>query len=186
MVACVRWPLVSARCIAGRPSASSSPARLVWRRTRTCPDRYCHRRRIGATGQQPTPHAAAASERLTTPPTWTNMGEFEEPGSSRMCIVSCPHAAVTLMFRAGGQPGSACETIREQVDEHIAPTHADPYAPCGWRAPVPGAGSSATVTAATVSAAELRDAPTIYPGLAPISPTDDATYVTVFFSGGPT
>jgi hypothetical protein len=131
------------------------------------------------------PKLRLASEKLTAPSGWTYMGRSEEPGSGRMCFVSCPHAAVTLLFRVGDAPGSACATIRAEVERQVGPTRADPSAACGWSAPIPGAGASSFISASTISAAELRSAPTLFPGLAPLSPTDSATYLTVRLSGGP-
>ena len=123
---------------------------------------------LGRRDNSQLPKLRRASEQLTVPATWTMTARVEEPGSSRLCIISCPHASITLDFRVLDEPGSACATLRAIVDRDIAPTQEDPYSGCGWRAPVPGAGSSAAVWAGA-----FRSAP-------------NSTDVTVWFSGVPT
>lgn len=129
----------------------------------------------------------AASKDLTPPPHWTYLGRFEDSDSGPFCVVSCPRMSVTIFYRDGANAGEACETIRAQVERDIGPTHPDAGTFCGWRARIPGAGSAASVWAGTLPAEELRRSqPSEFPWLHPISANDDATYVAVYVSAGPT
>lgn len=126
---------------------------------------------LGRTDNSQLPKLRRVSERLAVPATWTLVRRGEEPGSSRLCIISCPHAEIDLDFRVPGEPshGSVCAALRAIVDRDIAPTqtyHAD----CGWRAPVAEAGSRAMVTAGAAHACD----------------SGGLTCVWVSFSGGPT
>jgi hypothetical protein len=129
----------------------------------------------------------AASKALTPPAHWTDLGRFEDSDSGPFCVISCPRMTVTIVYRDGATSGEACDTIRAQIERDIGPTRPDAGTFCGWRARIPGAGSGASVWAGTLSAEELRRSqPTTFPWLPPISASDDATYVAVYVSAGPT
>jgi hypothetical protein len=129
-----------------------------------------------------------AYERLTPPPGWVLMGRNYEPGSSSICIVSCPKAEMTLLYRASGSHEQACEVMRRQIEAEVASTQPAPALvaeDCGWAAPLPSVGGGAVVTADTTPA-HFYGAQSGWDWIHPVDPGDKTTYVAVGFSGGPT
>lgn len=125
-----------------------------------------------------------ASDRLSTPAGWKLVDVTEESGSPFFCIVSCPHAEVTKVFRTDVEPLGACAVIRRQITREITRAQPGGHAFCGWAA-LDDVGPDATVGASAETAAEVRQLPShFWPGGA--APTDDATYVFVTFTGGVT
>jgi hypothetical protein len=128
-----------------------------------------------------------ASDRLSTPAGWKLVDVQKESGSPFLCIVSCPHAEVTKVYRTDAEPLEACAVIKAQVTREIArPRPGDALGGfCGWRAPLEAVGPKAGVAASADTAAYVRQLPShFWPGGS--APKDDATYVYVTFSGGPT
>src|SRR5262249_38583558 len=55
------------------------------------------------------------AKRFTAPTRWNLVARTEEPGSPLLCVVSCPHVAVTLLFRTNDATrADACATIRAE------------------------------------------------------------------------
>jgi hypothetical protein len=127
-----------------------------------------------------------AANRLSSPGGWKLVGVTEESGSPFLCIVSCPHPEVTKVYRTDAVPLEACGVIKAQVSRQIArPKRQTWDAGCGWRAPLDHVGAKADVRAFAQTGSRLRTLPAnLWPGIA--LPTDNATYVFVTFSGGPT
>jgi hypothetical protein len=127
----------------------------------------------------------AASDRLSTPAGWKLVDVQKESGSPFLCIVSCPHAEVTKVYRTDAEQLEACAVIKAQVTRQVARPRpgAAGGGLCGWRAPLEAVGPKADVWASAVTAAGVRRLPSHdWPGGS--APTDDATYVYVTFSGG--
>jgi hypothetical protein len=129
---------------------------------------------------------AQVSAHLTTPKGWTLVDHFSEPGSGVGCVISCPHATVTAVFKTLSTPKDACVTVRAKVTREVAPARDDTTDPgCGWRAPLPSVSGAAVVRAGSETASVIRSW-SITPWGQSVPPTGNDTYVWVVFSGGPT
>jgi hypothetical protein len=128
-----------------------------------------------------------AADRLSTPEGWKLVDVQKEPGSPFFCIVSCPHAEVTKIFRTDIDPLEACAVIKAHVTREIAQPRSGRAGGgyCGWRAPLEAVGPQAGVAASANTAAAVKQLPShFWPG--GNAPMDDATYAYVTFIGGVT